>query len=48
MSEAIVRQNKDKAAQRSNSHRYVRLLHFGLDTPKSMTLGYIANLSANK
>jgi hypothetical protein len=28
--------------------RHVRLLHFGLDTPKSMTLGYIANLSANK
>ena len=23
-------------------------LHFGLDTPKSMTLGYIANLSANQ
>jgi hypothetical protein len=38
--------------RRSVFDDHVRLLavdtHFGLDTPKSMTLGYIAYLSANK
>lgn len=63
MSEAIVRQNKEKEPSwwggRVSLFHIDALcqtvasllhfgLHFGLDTPKSMTLGYIANLCTNK